>query len=70
MSTDDCLGVGGGPGKTALFSRRNLQHHPSPRLASVVLGRSALLVELTVPWKEELEAAHERKRTKYSDLVA
>ena len=33
-------------------------------------GKSALLVELTVPWEEGLEAAHERKRAKYADLVA
>lgn len=33
-------------------------------------GRSALLAELTVPWKEGLDAAHERKRAKYADLVA
>ena len=32
--------------------------------------RSALLVELTVPWEEGMEGAHERKRAKYSDLVA
>lgn len=42
----------------------NLQHHPSSA------GRSALLVELIVPWKEGLDAAHERKRAKYADLVA
>lgn len=33
-------------------------------------GKTALLVELTVPWEEGLEAAHERKRAKYADLVA
>ncbi len=32
--------------------------------------KTALLVELTVPWEEGLEAAHERKRAKYADLVA
>lgn len=31
---------------------------------------SALLVELTVPWDEGMEAAQERKMVKYSDLVA
>ncbi len=33
-------------------------------------GRSALLFVLTVPWEEGFEAAHERKRAKYVDLVA
>ncbi|KAJ8353609.1 hypothetical protein SKAU_G00211760 [Synaphobranchus kaupii] len=32
--------------------------------------KSVLLVELTVPWEEGVEAAHERKRAKYADLVA
>ena len=32
--------------------------------------KRALLVELTVPWEEGLAAAHERKRAKYSDLLA
>src|SRR4029434_3503076 len=32
--------------------------------------RYALLVELTVPLEEGMEGAHERKRAKYSDLVA
>ena len=32
--------------------------------------KSVLLVELTVPWEEGLEAAYERKRAKYADLVA
>lgn len=34
------------------------------------IGRSALLIELTVPWEEWMEEADERKREKYSDLVA
>lgn len=34
------------------------------------IGRSALLNELTVPWEEWMEEADERKREKYSDLVA
>src|SRR4029434_771695 len=46
----------------------------APQISPVVLWakteRSALLVELTVPWEEEMEGAHERKRAKYSDLVA
>lgn len=33
-------------------------------------GRSVLLVELTVPWEEGIEGANERKREKYSKLVA
>ncbi|KAJ8356956.1 hypothetical protein SKAU_G00197500 [Synaphobranchus kaupii] len=32
--------------------------------------KSVLLVKLTVPWEEGVEAAHERKRAKYADLVA
>lgn len=32
--------------------------------------RAAILVELTVPWEEGIEGAHERKRAKYADLVA
>ena len=32
--------------------------------------KSVLLVELTVPWEEGLEAAYERKMVKYADLVA
>ena len=31
--------------------------------------RSLLIVELTVPWEERLQVAHERKRLKYQDLV-
>ncbi|KAJ8352978.1 hypothetical protein AAFF_G00124830, partial [Aldrovandia affinis] len=33
-------------------------------------AKSALLIELTVPWEEGLEAAYERKMAKYADLVA
>ena len=32
--------------------------------------KSATLIELTVPWEEGLEAAYERKKAKYADLVA
>ena len=32
--------------------------------------RTVLLVELTVPWEEGIEAANERKRAKYADLAA
>ncbi len=31
--------------------------------------KTILLVELTVPWEEGMEAANERKRAKYADLV-
>lgn len=31
--------------------------------------KSAVLIELTVPWEEGLEAAYERKKAKYADLV-
>ncbi len=30
----------------------------------------ALIIELTVPWEEGIQAAHEFKRLKYSDLAA
>ena len=33
-------------------------------------AKTALLIELTVPWEEGIEAAFERKKTKYSDLAA
>lgn len=33
-------------------------------------SKMVLLVELTVPWKGGLDAAHERKQTKYADLAA
>ncbi len=32
--------------------------------------KSVVLIELTVPWEEGLEAAYERKKVKYADLVA
>ena len=32
--------------------------------------KAAILMELTVPWEEGLEAAYERKKAKYADLVA
>jgi len=32
--------------------------------------KSVILIELTVPWEEGLEAAYERKKAKYADLVA
>ncbi len=32
--------------------------------------KSVVLIELTVPWEEGLEAAYERKKAKYADLVA
>lgn len=32
-------------------------------------SESVLLVELTVPWEEGIEAAQERKKAKYFDLV-
>ncbi|XP_033758242.1 uncharacterized protein LOC117340592 [Pecten maximus] len=32
--------------------------------------KQAVLVELTMPWEERIEEAHERKRNKYQDLVA
>ena len=31
-------------------------------------GKEVLLVELTVPWEENMEVAHERKMTKYDTL--
>ncbi len=31
--------------------------------------KSVVLIELTVPWEEGLEAAYERKKAKYADLV-
>ncbi len=31
---------------------------------------SVILIELTVPWEEGLEATYERKKVKYADLVA
>lgn len=34
------------------------------------IRKSALLIELTVPWEEWMEEANERKREKYCDLVA
>ncbi|KAG1971952.1 hypothetical protein F2P79_000201 [Pimephales promelas] len=33
------------------------------------LCKTILLVELTVPWEEGMEAANEQKRAKYADLV-
>lgn len=35
-----------------------------------VASKMVLLVELTVPWEEGLDAAFERKQAKYSDLAA
>lgn len=32
--------------------------------------KTILLVELTVPWEQGMEAANERKRLKYADLTA
>ena len=31
--------------------------------------KQVVLLELTVPWEDRIEEAHERKRAKYSDLV-
>ena len=31
-------------------------------------GKDVLLVELTMPWEENMELAHERKMTKYDTL--
>ncbi len=33
-------------------------------------AKKAFIIELTVPWEEGIQAAHEFKRLKYSDLVA
>ncbi len=33
-------------------------------------AKKALIIELTVPWEEGIQAAHEFKRLKYSDLAA
>ena len=32
-------------------------------------SRVCVLIELTVPWEERIEEAHERKMAKYADLV-
>ena len=29
-----------------------------------------MLIELTIPWEEEIQAAYERKAAKYTDLAA
>lgn len=34
-----------------------------------VVSKQVILLELTVPWEDRMEEAHERKRTKYSKLV-
>lgn len=31
--------------------------------------KSAILIDLTIPWEEGIQAAHERKAAKYSDLA-
>ena len=41
----------------------------SDMVLGTTVGKSAL-VKLAVPWGEGLEAAHERKRAKYANLVA
>ena len=33
-------------------------------------AKTVILIELTVPWEENMEAAHERKMLKYQDLTA
>lgn len=58
-------------GKQLQFPREIVETSLRPDL---VLWSAAckvvLMVELTVPWEGGLEAAHERKRAKYSDLAA
>ena len=34
-----------------------------------VKTRQVVLIELTVPWEERMEDAHQRKRLKYQELV-
>lgn len=41
-----------------------------PDMLWSVPARVVILVELTVPWEEEMEAAYERKKERYADLVA
>lgn len=33
-------------------------------------AKTVFLIELTVPWEQEVEAAYERKRATYSELAA
>lgn len=44
-------------------------HHADIVLWSVPM-RSVIMVELTVPWEEGIDAAFERKKERYSDLAA
>eukprot|EP00064_Thunnus_orientalis_P002837 superscaffoldBa00000219_g2845 len=55
------------------------QLHLSPEITTTPLwpdivlwstaAKNALLIELTIPWEEGMQAANERKRAKYSDLA-
>jgi hypothetical protein len=34
------------------------------------ISKQVIIIELTVPWEERIEEAHERKRLKYEELIA
>lgn len=56
-------------GRQLHFPRMNCTTALRPGMVLWTTARkAALLPELTVPWEEGLEAAHERKRAKYADL--
>ncbi len=60
----------GRPGEAAPIPREIVETSLRPDLIMwSELCKTILLVELTVPWEEGMEAANERKRAKYADLV-
>ena len=58
-------------GKQLQFPREIVETSLRPDLVMwSEVSKTVLLVELTVPWEGGVEAANERKRAKYADLVA
>ena len=58
-------------GKQLQFPREIVETSLRPDLVMwSEVCKTVLLVELTVPWESGVEAANERKRAKYADLVA
>lgn len=57
-------------GKHLKFPEAVAKTTPRPDIVlTSAVSKQVILFELTVPWEEKLEEAHERKRAKYADLV-
>lgn len=53
-----------------LFLEKNGVFKLTTTLSSWCATARTVLIELTIPWEGGMEAAHDRKRGKFSDLAA